>query len=420
MVVDRHDYHTFQPLLYQLASGLLETTAVGHSLRDLVSAMRTRHRSPGDRDRSRPRRARGPVRRHRADRLRLPRLRARSRGQLLRHRGRRRARVPDVHAAARRPPQGPSARALGGRRPRPEPRRGRRAERRHRRRRADRSRDRRRARRALPRGFRQGLSEAPAGAGSRDPGRGGPGAVLDVQAEAPRVRGEGARRPDGRGDDRRDGRVGLADPGHAQVRRGAQGAHARLGRRARRATSSCRTLGLELQRGNRIGVGPDLTLPDHPEVYVARRRRRDHRREDAAGPAPARLGRAPVRRARRRDDRPPDRRQGGQAVQVPRQGDDGDDRARRRGRADARWAHDDGQEGAGRVGRGAPRAAADERGPREGGRRLGRRHVHPPARRPDHRRTTTSGRDASSPPPSSISPASSSRRRRSTTSCSCR
>ena len=36
MVVDRHDYHTFQPLLYQFATGLLETTAVGHSLRDLV------------------------------------------------------------------------------------------------------------------------------------------------------------------------------------------------------------------------------------------------------------------------------------------------------------------------------------------------------------------------------------------------
>ena len=27
-------------------------------------------------------------------------------------------------------------------------------------------------------------------------------------------------------------------------------------------------LGIELQRGNRIAVGPDLTLPDHPEVYV--------------------------------------------------------------------------------------------------------------------------------------------------------
>jgi NADH dehydrogenase len=37
VLVDRHDYHTFQPLLYQLASGLLETSAVGHSLRDLLS-----------------------------------------------------------------------------------------------------------------------------------------------------------------------------------------------------------------------------------------------------------------------------------------------------------------------------------------------------------------------------------------------
>jgi NADH dehydrogenase len=36
VVVDRHDYHTFQPLLYQLATGLLETTAVAHSLRDLL------------------------------------------------------------------------------------------------------------------------------------------------------------------------------------------------------------------------------------------------------------------------------------------------------------------------------------------------------------------------------------------------
>jgi NADH:ubiquinone reductase (H+-translocating) len=36
VVVDRHDYHTFQPLLYQLATGLIETTAIGHSLRDLV------------------------------------------------------------------------------------------------------------------------------------------------------------------------------------------------------------------------------------------------------------------------------------------------------------------------------------------------------------------------------------------------
>jgi NADH dehydrogenase len=35
VLVDRHDYHTFQPLLYQLATDLLETSAVGHPLRDL-------------------------------------------------------------------------------------------------------------------------------------------------------------------------------------------------------------------------------------------------------------------------------------------------------------------------------------------------------------------------------------------------
>ncbi|MGP0048820.1 MAG: NAD(P)/FAD-dependent oxidoreductase [Solirubrobacteraceae bacterium] len=35
VVIDQHDYHTFQPLLYQVATDLLETTAVGHPLRDL-------------------------------------------------------------------------------------------------------------------------------------------------------------------------------------------------------------------------------------------------------------------------------------------------------------------------------------------------------------------------------------------------
>jgi NADH dehydrogenase len=36
VLVDKHDYHTFQPLLYQLATGLLDTSAVGHALRDLI------------------------------------------------------------------------------------------------------------------------------------------------------------------------------------------------------------------------------------------------------------------------------------------------------------------------------------------------------------------------------------------------
>jgi len=48
VLVDRHDYHTFQPLLYQLATGLLERTAVGHSLRDLVKNQdnATIHKAP--------------------------------------------------------------------------------------------------------------------------------------------------------------------------------------------------------------------------------------------------------------------------------------------------------------------------------------------------------------------------------------
>jgi NADH dehydrogenase len=35
VLIDKHDYHTFQPLLYQVATDLLEPSAVGHPLRDL-------------------------------------------------------------------------------------------------------------------------------------------------------------------------------------------------------------------------------------------------------------------------------------------------------------------------------------------------------------------------------------------------
>src|SRR3954467_15827744 len=37
ILVDRHDYHTFQPRVQQFATGLLDTTGVGHSLRDLLA-----------------------------------------------------------------------------------------------------------------------------------------------------------------------------------------------------------------------------------------------------------------------------------------------------------------------------------------------------------------------------------------------
>jgi NADH:ubiquinone reductase (H+-translocating) len=35
VLVDANDYHSFQPMLYQLATGLVDTTSVAHSLRDL-------------------------------------------------------------------------------------------------------------------------------------------------------------------------------------------------------------------------------------------------------------------------------------------------------------------------------------------------------------------------------------------------
>ncbi len=167
----------------------------------------------GGGDRGRPRRTRGALRRPRADRLRLPRLRPRGAGELLRDGGRARARVPDVHAAQRGPAEGPSPRALGDRRPRPGAGRGRRAEHRRRGRRADRRRDGGRGRRALPRGLRLRLPGHRPGPGARDPGRGRPGALPDVQAEAARVRDQGAVRPDGRGGHGHRGAVGLARPG---------------------------------------------------------------------------------------------------------------------------------------------------------------------------------------------------------------
>jgi len=35
VIIDEHNYHTFQPLLYQVATDLLPRTTVGHPLRDL-------------------------------------------------------------------------------------------------------------------------------------------------------------------------------------------------------------------------------------------------------------------------------------------------------------------------------------------------------------------------------------------------
>ena len=42
-LVDAHDYHTFQPMLYQVATGLVDNAVVAHPLRDLFHDMHNMH-----------------------------------------------------------------------------------------------------------------------------------------------------------------------------------------------------------------------------------------------------------------------------------------------------------------------------------------------------------------------------------------
>ena len=184
-----------------------------------------------------------------------------------------------------------------------------------------------------------------------------------------------------------DARVASVAPTRVTLKSGTEiAAHTLVWGAGLQGNQLVQSLGLELERGNRIGVGLDLTVTGHPEVYAV---------GDIAAITDAKteqvlpqLGSVALQSgehvgeeiARRLEG------QGAEAVQVPRQGDDGDDRARRRGRADAWRADDEGHEGPGRLGRRAPRAPADERGSRESDRRLGRRGAHTPAQRPDHGR----------------------------------
>ena len=106
-----------------------------------------------------------------------------------------------------------------------------------------------------------------------------------------------------------------------------------------------RSLGLELERGNRIAVDARAANPVAPGGVRDRRHRGDHRCQDGAGAAAARLGRAAVGRARRA--RPSPGTVAGketEAVQVQGQGHDGHDRPGRRRGADARRQDDEGEE----------------------------------------------------------------------------
>ena len=109
---------------------------------------------------------------------------------------------------------------------------------------------------------------APPREGADHPRRGRSRAPDDVQEGHPHVHEEGAREVRRRGDARRAGRLGRADPRQPQVRHGARRSHARLGRGPpgepdrvlARASSSRRAIACRSR--------PDLSVAGHPEVFA--------------------------------------------------------------------------------------------------------------------------------------------------------
>ena len=145
------------------------------------------------------------------------------------------------------------------------------------------------------------------------------------------------------------------------------------------------SLGLELQRGNRIAVGPDLTLADHPEVYVV---------GDVAaitdsktGQVLPQLGSVALQSGEHAGETIAHRIAGKKTKPFAYR-DKGTMAAIGRGAAVVQIPprqDDDGAEGAARLGHRASRAAPDERGPGEGGGQLGGSGDDAPAGRADHR-----------------------------------
>ncbi len=92
-VVDRRNYHTFQPLLYQVATAGLEPQSIGHSVRGIFHGQDVDFRL-GTVTGVDLGRAPAPPRRRRQPRLRHPDPRRRRLHRRLRHRGGGRARLP--------------------------------------------------------------------------------------------------------------------------------------------------------------------------------------------------------------------------------------------------------------------------------------------------------------------------------------
>ena len=144
-------------------------------------------------------------------------------------------------------------------------------------------------------------------------------------------------------------------------------------------------LGLELQRGKRIAVDEHLRVPSHPEVYAVGDLAAitDEKTEQVlpqlgsvALQSGEHAGKTIAALARGKEPKPFKYRDKGTMAMIG------------RGAAVVQMLGGRTMKGAkaqARLGRRAHRAAAHERGSRQGGRRLGRRRVHAPAHRADQR-----------------------------------
>ncbi len=326
-------------------------------------------------------RVRGP----RADDLRLPRARARRGGHVLRDRGRRRACLPDVHARRRDPAEGPRARELGGGRQGPEPLED----------------------GALnivvvgggPTGVESAgaLAELYRGDFARDyPGIPQEKArIVLVEAGAEifamfkpnlrDVRERGAREADGRGRHRRTRRSRSRRPASRSSRATVIAAHTLVWGAGLQGNQLVQSLGLELRarqpdrrrarahgRGSSRRCSPSATSPRSP---TRRREQVLPQLGSVALQSGEHAGETIARRVAGKEPKPFKYRDKGTMATIG------------RGAAVVQMLGGRTMKGVkaqARLGRRAPRAPADERGSREGDRRLGRCGADAPAHRPDH------------------------------------